>query len=128
MIFTPTHYYYLDYHQDPAQFRPVGRHVPLEKVYSFEPIVEGISKADVHHVLGVQGNLWTEHVQDPWHAEMMLYPRVFAIAETGWSPAEKKDWPNFERRASVLSAVARKWGYTVYPPIPQCSLTSNCQE
>ncbi len=128
VIFTPTHYYYLDYHQDPAQFRPVGRHVPLEKVYSFEPIVKGISKADVHHVLGVQGNLWTEHVQDPWHAEMMLYPRVFAIAETGWSPAEKKDWPNFERRASVLSAVARKWGYTVYPPIPQCSLTSNCQE
>ena len=119
VIFTPTHYYYLDYHQDPAQFRPVGRHVPLEKVYSFEPITEGVSEADAHHVLGVQGNLWTEHVQDAWHAEMMLYPRVFAIAETGWSQAERKDWQDFERRALALSDVARKWGYTVYPPLSQ---------
>ena len=116
VIFTPTHYYYLDYHQDSAQFRPVGRLVSLEKVYSFEPVTEGVSEVDAHHVLGVQGNLWTEHVQDAWHAEMMLYPRVFAIAETGWSQAEKKNWPDFERRASVLSAAARKWGYTVYPP------------
>jgi hexosaminidase len=114
VIFTPTHYYYLDYHQDPAQFRAVGRLVSLEKVYSFEPMAKDISEADAHHVLGVQGNLWTEHVQDAWHAEMLLYPRVFAIAETGWSQAEKKNWPDFERRASVLSAVARKWGYTVY--------------
>ena len=119
VIFTPTHYYYLDYHQDPAQFRPVGRHVPLEKVYSFEPITEGVSEADAHHVLGVQGNLWTEHVQDAWHAEMMLYPRVFAIAETGWSQAERKNWQDFECRASALSNVARKWGYTVYPPLSQ---------
>lgn len=70
--------------------------------------------AEAHHVLGLQGCLWTEHVQDAWHAEMMLYPRVFAIAETGWSPAEKKDWPDFERRASVLSEVARKWGYNLF--------------
>ena len=129
VIFTPTHYYYLDYHQDPAQFRPVGRLVSLEKVYSFEPLAkqmadgqgesQGVSEADAHHVLGVQGNLWTEHVQDAWHAEMMLYPRVFAIAETGWSQADRKDWPDFERRASVMSAVARKWGYTVYPPSTQ---------
>ena len=72
-----------------------------------------------HHVLGVQGSLWTEHVQDAWHAEMMLYPRVFAIAETGWSQAEKKNWPDFEQRASVLAKVARGWGYTVYPPLTQ---------
>ncbi len=116
VIFTPTHYFYLDYHQDPAQFRPVGRLVSLEKVYSFEPITEGVSEADAHHVLGVQGNLWTEHIQDAWHAEIMLYPRVFAIAETGWSQAERKNWPDFERRASSLSETAREWGYCVFPP------------
>ncbi len=141
VIFTPTHYFYLDYHQDPAQFRPVGRLVSLEKVYSFEPLTflpssperdpsqpplkgEELTfvepcfspfKGELERVLGVQGNLWTEHVQDAWHAEMMLYPRVFAIAETGWSQAENKSWPDFERRASVLSNVARQWGYTVYP-------------
>ena len=119
VIFTPSHYYYLDYHQDPAQFRAAGRYVPLEKVYSFEPMVEGIPKADAHHVLGVQGNLWTEHVREAWHAEMMLYPRAFAIAETGWSPAEKKDWPGFECRVSAFSTVVRGWGYTVYPLLAQ---------
>jgi len=118
VIFTPSHYCYLDHHQHPDQYRPVGRHLPLEKVYSFDPLAAGISEADAPHVLGVQGCLWTEHVQDAWHAEMMLYPRVFAIAETGWSQASQKHWPDFERRASVLSKVARTWGYTVYPPMP----------
>ena len=114
VIFTPTHYYYLDYHQDPDQYRPVGRCVTLEKVYSFEPVTERIPEADAHHVSGVQGNLWTEHVQEEWHAELLLYPRLFAIAETGWSQADRKSWPDFERRASALSAAARKWGYRVY--------------
>ena len=111
--------YYLDYHQDPAQFRPVGPYLPLQTVSSFEPMVEGISEADAHHVLGVQDNLWTEHIEDALHAEIMLYSRVFAIAETGWSQAEKKDWPDVERRASVLSEAAHKWEYIVYPTKPQ---------
>ena len=116
MIFTPTQYFYLDYKQDEAQYKAVGKYVPLEKVYSFEPMSEGISEADSHHVLGIQGNLWTEHVLHDWHAEMQLYPRVFAVSEVGWSPAGKKNWPDFERRASVLSEVARNWGYVVYRP------------
>jgi hypothetical protein len=114
VIFTPTTYCYLDYHQDPNQYRAVGKYLPLEKVYSFDPMEEGISAADAHHVLGVQGNLWTEWVHEAWHAEMMLYPRAFALAETGWSPAARKDYPDFERRASAFAAVARAMGYTVY--------------
>ena len=123
VIFTPTHYYYLDYHQDPNQYRAVGRYVPLEKVYSFEPLVEGISEADAHHVLGVQGNLWTEWVREAWHAEMMLYPRAFAIAETGWSPLARKDYADFERRATAFAAIARALGYTVYDGQPRAGAT-----
>lgn len=114
VIFTPTEYCYLDYHQAPEQFRPVGKYLPLEKAYSFDPLIEGISEDNAHHILGLQGNLWTEHVQEAWHAEILLYPRVFAIAESGWSLAENKDWTDFERRASVFSEVARGWGYNIY--------------
>ena len=114
VIFTPTTHYYLDYHQAPDQYRAAGRYQPLENVYAFDPLEEGISEADAHHVLGVQGNLWTEWVHEAWHAEMMLYPRAFAIAETGWSPAARKDYPDFERRAAAFSSVARTLGYTVY--------------
>ena len=114
VIFTPTTHYYLDYYQDADQYRPAGRYQPLENVYAFDPTEVGVSDADAHHVLGVQGNLWTEWVHEAWHAEMMLYPRAFAIAETGWSPAARKDYPDFERRATALSGVARTLGYTVF--------------
>lgn len=114
VIFTPNRFCYFDYHQDSTQYRPVNRHLPLEKVYSFDPMVEGISEADAHHILGLQGSLWTEWVMEPWHAEMMLYPRAFAIAETGWTQGENKNWPDFERRASALSKVAYDWGYNVF--------------
>ncbi len=114
VIFTPTHYCYLDYQQDSLQYKPVGRPLPLEKVYSFEPLAEGISEADAHHVLGLQGNLWTEWVHEAWHAEIQFYPRAFALAEVGWSQPEKKNYPDFERRARAWSAVARQMGYNVY--------------
>ena len=38
----------------------------------------------------------------------------FAIAETGWTPSENKNWPDFERRAAALSNVAYDWGYNVF--------------
>lgn len=114
VIFTPNRFCYFDYHQDSTQYRPVNRHLPLEKVYSFDPMVEGISEADAHHILGLQGSLWTEWVMEPWHTELMLYPRAFAIAETGWTPSENKNWPDFERRAAALSNVAYDWGYNVF--------------
>ncbi len=114
VIFTPSHYCYFDTHQDPTQYRPINRYLPLEKVYSFDPMVKGISEADAHHILGIQGSLWTEWIMEPWYAELMLYPRAFAIAETGWTQAKNKNWPNFERRASILSNAARSWGYNVF--------------
>ena len=114
VIFTPTQYYYLDYHQGP-QYRPVGPYLPLEQTYSFDPLEESIAEADAPHVLGVQGNLWTEQVHEAWHAEMMLYPRAFAIAETGWSQPANKDFTDFQRRSDAWSDVSRRLGYTVYP-------------
>ena len=113
VIFTPTQYCYLDYHQGP-QYRAAGPLLSLEKVYSFDPLGEGIDEADAHHVLGLQGNLWTEWVHEAWHAEMQLYPRTFAIAETGWSQPEKKDFRDFKRRSDAWGQAARDLGYTLY--------------
>ena len=85
-----------------------------KKTYAFDPLAEGIPEESAHHVLGVQGNLWTEQIFEEWHAEMMLYPRAFAIAETGWSPSSGKDFGDFKRRAAAWAAVCRAEGYTVY--------------
>ena len=113
VIMTPNSYYYLDYGQDapykePMSFRP---YLDLESVYNYDP-EEGISSLE--HLLGVQGNLWGECVLEPWHFEYMLYPRSFAIAETGWSPAASKDYASFRERAIALGKWMKDRGYTIF--------------
>ena len=115
VIFSPTQCYYLDYQQASDQYRAVGPLQPLRQTYSFEPIDENIAPENVHHVLGVQGNLWTEFVNQWWHAEMMLYPRLFAVAETGWSPRMEKDYSRFRTRAVALNKVLDYLGYNHVP-------------
>ncbi len=113
VIFTPGKYCYLDHYQGP-QYRPAGSILTLKQAYSFDPLAD-VSEADAHHVLGLQGNLWTEWVHEAWHAELQLYPRLFAIAEVAWSLPSNRDWPDFQIRSDAWSQVARKKGYTVYP-------------
>lgn len=99
VIMTPNSYVYLDYYQGEPTLEPlaIGGFLPLEKVYSFNPISSKLTKDEAKHILGVQGNLWTEYISTPEHAEYMLFPRVFAIAELGWSSGSK-DYPEFTKR------------------------------
>jgi hexosaminidase len=46
----------------------------------------------------VQGNLWGESIQNETHAHYMLFPRLQAIAEVGWTPADNRNWPDFVNR------------------------------
>ena len=115
VIMTPGNYCYLDHGQD-APFREpasAGGYLPLEKVYLYEPLDSAIAPDKAHHLLGLQGNLWTEHVVTDSHAEYMYYPRAFAIAEIGWSPAEK-DYPDFRRRSLKAIDRMRQDGYTTF--------------
>jgi hexosaminidase len=70
----------------------------LNKVYTFEPVPEGV---DSSYILGGQGNLWTESVPTFRHAEYMLWPRSFALSEVFWSPKNNRDWPDFIRRTEL---------------------------
>ena len=110
VIMSPTKFCYLDYYQSAQQFEPmaIGGYVPLSKTYSF-PMPES------SHLLGIQGNLWTEYIVTQQHLEYMLYPRSFAIAELGWSPNEKrKDFEDFRQRALLLGEKMSEMGYTVF--------------
>ncbi len=96
VVMSPTTFAYLDYTQgDPAVEKPIYASLSLKKTYSFEPVPDS---TDAKYILGGQGNLWTEQVQNYRHALYMTYPRAFAIAETVWSPKEKKDWDGFMAR------------------------------
>src|SRR5690606_29063276 len=94
VIMSPSPFYYLDLYQgDPAHEPNTYNFASLRMAFDFEPVSADID--DPSRVLGVQGNLWTESVPTMRHAEYMTWPRAFAIAETGWSPADRKAWPNF---------------------------------
>lgn len=100
VIMTPTSHCYFDYYQADSDFEPlaIGGFTTLKKVYSFEPVPPELSEEEAKHVLGAQGNLWTEYIATPEHAEYMAIPRMLALAEVLWSPERKRNFKHFNRR------------------------------
>jgi len=101
VVMAPTSYMYLDYYQGTPEAEPmnIGGNLPLEKVYGYEPLSPRIPEENHRYVVGVQGNLWMEFIHSYPKLEYMAYPRLMAVAETGWSD-EKKDFGNFSDRLS----------------------------
>jgi len=104
VIMTPNTFAYLDYYQCEPAGEPlaIGGYLPLEKVYSFNPLPEELTPEEQKHILGFQGNVWTEYIPTPEHMQYMAFPRAFAIAETGWTPDRLKDFEDFIARLEVL--------------------------
>lgn len=93
VVMTPTTFAYLDYMQgDPATEPEVYATLRLKKTYEFEPLPPGI---DPQWIKGGQGNVWTEQIYNYRYLQYMVWPRAFSLAETFWSPAEKKNWDYF---------------------------------
>lgn len=115
VIMSPGDYCYFDSSQDApfSQPKSFSGYRPLEQVYSFEP-TDGIADEYVRHLLGLQANLWSEFVPTGEYMEYLLYPRAFAIAEIGWSPAGSKDYPRFRENAVRLAESLRSKGYNAF--------------
>lgn len=108
VILTPTSHAYFDYYQDDNPDEPlaIGGFLPLKKVYNFNPIPQELSKEEATHVLGAQGNLWTEYIPTTDQVEYMLFPRVFAMSEVVWSGPTKdleEDYPKFLDRVEYFN-------------------------
>lgn len=100
VIMTPTSHCYFDYYQSDNDNEPlaIGGFLPLEKVYSFNPIPEGLTLEEEKYVLGAQGNLWTEYIQDEKQVEYMVFPRAIALSEVLWTSEEHRDYGDFVKR------------------------------
>lgn len=119
VVMTPAQFAYIDYMQADAITEPkVYASLRLSKSYEFDPVPAGV---DPKFILGGQANLWTEQVYNIRQAEYMTWPRGFAIAESVWSPKEKKNWPNFfartEQHFKRLDIAETKYAPSVYDPI-----------
>jgi len=100
VVMSPTSHCYFDYYQANPEFEPeaIGGFTSLKKVYSFDPTPPVLNDVESKHILGGQGNVWTEYIPTPEHAEYMSVPRMTALAEVLWAPKDKLNWSDFRRR------------------------------
>ena len=116
VVMSPDRYCYLDHTQDAPFKEPqsIGGYLPLDLVYTYEPVESSMPADKIHHLKGVQANLWSEYIVTDEHAEYMYWPRAIAIAETGWSQPERRDIKDFRRRVLPMLEFMRSKGYNTF--------------
>jgi hexosaminidase len=97
VICSPTSHCYLDYPQFPVVSTQPVTVITLDKVYSFEPTPAELTAEQAKHILGAEGNMWTERAPQD-RVDYMVFPRLCALAEVAWSPKELRDWDDFATR------------------------------
>lgn len=102
-IMTPGSHCYFDHYQGDkiAEEQMIGGMTTLEKVYSYEPIPTELTAEEAKHILGAQGNVWTEYLKTPERIEYAALPRMSALAEVVWTPSNQRSWPDFLRRMQI---------------------------
>jgi hexosaminidase len=104
VIMAPTSNTYLDYYQSQnttGEPLAIGGFLPIETVYAFEPVPAELEPQYRAHILGGQGQIWTEYMAGPKQVEYMAFPRLTALAEVLWTPPERKDYRDFVGRLAV---------------------------
>ena len=129
VVMSPTDFTYIDYMQGDAIIEPrVYATLRLSKAYQFEPVPDGV---DPKYIKGGQANLWTEQIYNMRHQQYMTWPRGWAIAESVWSPKEKKNWDNFfsrvENHFKRYDVAEINYAPSVYEPIFKASRTADKQ-
>ena len=103
-VLTPSATTYFDHYQSrDTAHEPlaIGGFLPLDTVYTWEPIPPALEPQFASHILGIQGQLWTEYLPDPKAVEYMAYPRMSALAEVAWTPAAARHVDDFHARLAV---------------------------
>ena len=121
VVSSPTSHCYLDY----AQVRTAGEptwmgYIPLERCYAFEPTPTELTPEEAKHVLGLEGNMWTEHAPQE-RVDWQVFPRLCALAEVAWSPKERRNWEDFQTRMQEHYRRLDALGVTYFIPPPTCT-------
>ncbi|MCU4173662.1 glycoside hydrolase family 20 protein [Carboxylicivirga sp. N1Y90] len=113
VVMTPMFPYYFNHTQNHREESPGHPGIrTLRDVYTFPVIPADISEGNRAHIIGVQGNMWSEYMPKFKHIEYNLFPRVYAIAEVGWSPAQRP-WEEFYGRVQSKLKTLEK--YNIIP-------------
>lgn len=121
VIMTPSSHCYFDYYQSwDREIEPlaIGGYIDLRKVYSYEPIPKELSKKESKFILGAQGNVWTEFILSGPHVEYMALPRMSALSEVVWTPAEFRQENSFLVRLSTFLNLLHDLDVNYHVPAP----------
>ncbi|MDP9867935.1 MULTISPECIES: beta-N-acetylhexosaminidase [Streptosporangium] len=88
-VMCPHTHTYFDFYQAEPDGEPlaIGGLTTLEHVYAYRPVPAGLEAEAAGHVLGTQGQLWSEYLPTSAHVEYMAFPRLCALAEVAWGTA-----------------------------------------
>ena len=110
MVVCPGQAYYLDMANSPDWDEPgaswAGWSAP-EMTYAFDPVA-GWSDAQKTNLRGVQACIWSEAMTDRAVFDRLVFPRLSAVAETGWTKKERKSWDRFKASAGLMPVL---YGY-----------------
>jgi hexosaminidase len=104
VVMAPGSHTYLDHYQALDRTKEplaIGGFLPLDTVYSYDPLPADLEPRFARHVLGAQGQVWAEYIKGPKNVEYMAYPRMSALAEVLWTPLGRKDYTDFLARLAV---------------------------
>ncbi len=117
---------YLDHKQSTSVDEPltIGGLAPYTKLYTYDPTPKELTDDQKKHVIGVQGNMWTEYMETPAKVEYMLFPRLYALSEIAWSPLERKNIKNFvEERVPAHLAKLDQTNTNFWVPTPDLAIS-----
>ena len=114
VVMTPNSYLYFDYYQSLDKANEplaIGGYLPLETVYSYEPMPKELTADEARHIIGVQANIWTEYMPTFKQMQYMALPRLAALSEVQWSQPALKDYTNFTNRLTKFTHLYDRLGY-----------------
>jgi hexosaminidase len=119
VVMTPGSHTYFDHYQSRnTTLEPlaIGGFLPLDTVYSYEPVPAELEPEFQKHILGAQGQVWTEYIEGPKNVEYMAFPREAALAEVLWTPPARRDLADFLARLATHLERLRALDVTFRPP------------
>lgn len=124
VVMAPNSNTYFDHYQRPAkeelakgvEFEAIGGNLTLQRLYQFEPVPSALDEKTRGHILGVQGQLWTEYMHTWDKVEYMAFPRVAAMSELGWTRHDDKNYEDFRARLTTITQHYKKAGVNCATP------------
>lgn len=131
VVMTPSSHCYFDHFQGEPKYEPIaiGGFSPIEKVYSYDPTPAELSPEEAKYILGAQGNVWTEYINNPENVEYMTMPRMAALAEVVWGTSNPNNYKDFRSRLiehfTLLDKMGVNYSKAIYGITTKVSALAN---